>query len=40
MDGTGEPHLKWSQPGSEGLRLYFVSQLWNRDSLQIHNEYI
>jgi hypothetical protein len=39
MDGTGEHHLKGSEPGSEGQRLHVLPHMWNVDQIQIHQYY-
>jgi hypothetical protein len=34
MDGTGEHHLKWSQPGSEKQKPHVLSHMWNIGLIQ------
>jgi hypothetical protein len=31
MDGTGDQHVKWRKPGSEGQSSYVFPQMWKLD---------
>jgi hypothetical protein len=35
MGGTGEHHLQWSKPGSEGQKSYVFFHIWNIGPIQI-----
>jgi hypothetical protein len=36
---TGEHHLNWSLPGSEGQKPYVFSHMWNIELMQIQQYY-
>jgi hypothetical protein len=35
MDGTGEHHTEWGQPGSEDQKSYVLPHMWNLDLLDL-----